>query len=147
MLYRGKNIFVSCESSDLLYEVEFLASLAASVVLYAPFEPLTLPANVTLSDRKPTAVTGETRLTAVRLGDSEQPFDGAFLLKSAFSPTTLVAGLAAEKGFVQVDRNMATSIPGLFAAGDVTGAPFQYAKAAGEGNVAAFSVIRYLARK
>ena len=147
MLYRGKNIFVSFESSDLLYEVEFLASLAASVVLYAPFEPLTLPANVTLSDRKPTAVTGETRLTAVRLGDSEQPFDGAFLLKSAFSPTTLVAGLAAEKGFVQVDRNMATSIPGLFAAGDVTGAPFQYAKAAGEGNVAAFSVIRYLARK
>jgi thioredoxin reductase (NADPH) len=39
---------------------------------------------------------------------------------------------------------MATNIPGLFAAGDITGTPYQYIKAAGEGNVAALSAVSYL---
>ena len=39
---------------------------------------------------------------------------------------------------------MATNLPGLFAAGDLTGLPYQIAKAAGEGNVAAISAAAYL---
>lgn len=34
---------------------------------------------------------------------------------------------------------METNIPGLFACGDITGTPYQYIKAAGQGNVAALS--------
>ena len=41
---------------------------------------------------------------------------------------------------------MATNLPGGFAAGDCTGRPYQYVKAAGEGNVAAHSIVEYLAR-
>ncbi len=43
-----------------------------------------------------------------------------------------------------VNRLMAASIPGVFACGDITGTPYQYVKAAGEGNVAALSAVRYL---
>ena len=43
-----------------------------------------------------------------------------------------------------VDRRMATNLPGCFAAGDVTGTPYQYIKSAGEGNVAALSAVSYL---
>jgi len=39
---------------------------------------------------------------------------------------------------------METSIPGCFACGDITGTPYQYIKAAGEGNVAALSAVGYL---
>ena len=39
---------------------------------------------------------------------------------------------------------MATNLQGLFAAGDVTGRPYQYVKAAGEGLVAAYSASEYL---
>ena len=35
-------------------------------------------------------------------------------------------------------------LPGLVAAGDITGTPYQYVKAAGEGNVAALSAVSYL---
>ncbi len=42
---------------------------------------------------------------------------------------------------------MATSIPGIFAAGDCTGKPYQLAKAAGEGNVAALSACEYIQNK
>ena len=38
-------------------------------------------------------------------------------------------------------------IKGLYAAGDITGTPYQDAKAVGEGNVAAISAVGYLASK
>ena len=43
-----------------------------------------------------------------------------------------------------VDRAMKTNLPGVFAAGDCTGAPYQIAKAVGEGLVAALSAAAYL---
>ncbi len=42
---------------------------------------------------------------------------------------------------------MKTNIEGCFAAGDCTGRPYQYMKAAGEGNVAALSAVAYLDSK
>ena len=39
---------------------------------------------------------------------------------------------------------MSTNIQGCFAAGDCTGKPYQYMKAAGEGQVAALSAAAYL---
>jgi thioredoxin reductase (NADPH) len=51
-----------------------------------------------------------------------------------------------EDNHIVVNRRMETSIPGIFAAGDCTGRPYQYTKAVGEGNVAAHSVLDYLAK-
>ena len=39
---------------------------------------------------------------------------------------------------------MATNVPGVFAAGDCVGAPYQAAKAAGEGNIAGISAAKYV---
>ena len=46
-----------------------------------------------------------------------------------------------------VDRAQRTNVSGCFAAGDCTGRPYQLAKAVGEGNVAAHSILEYLAEK
>ena len=46
-------------------------------------------------------------------------------------------------GYVDPDRSMATETPGLFCAGDVTGAPFGVAKAISEGTIAGFSAYAY----
>jgi len=70
--------------------------------------------------------------------------DGIFLLREQVAPSQLVPGLAVTQGRIETDRNMCTNIDGLFACGDVTGAPYQYVKAAGEGNVAALSAVSYL---
>ena len=45
-----------------------------------------------------------------------------------------------------VDRDMATNIPGVFAAGDCTGQPLQISKAVGEGQVAGHRAAEYLDR-
>jgi thioredoxin reductase (NADPH) len=38
--------------------------------------------------------------------------------------------------YIQTDKQQATNIPGIYAAGDVCGPPWQMAKAVGEGCVA-----------
>ena len=51
--------------------------------------------------------------------------------------TWLAPGLELENGYIQVDRRMATNLPGIYAAGDCTGTPLQLAKAVGQGQTAA----------
>ena len=76
--------------------------------------------------------------------DGEIQTDGIFLLRESVAPDKLVPGLELDGNHVKVDRRMATNLPGLFAAGDITGTPYQYVKAAGEGNVAALSAVSYI---
>lgn len=56
-------------------------------------------------------------------------------------------GLKIEDNHIAVDRQMRTNLAGCFACGDAVGAPYQYIKSAGEGNVAALSAVAYLAEK
>jgi thioredoxin reductase (NADPH) len=73
------------------------------------------------------------------------PCDGVFILRATIAPTALVPGLETEKNHIKVDRAMRTSIPGIFAAGDCIGTPYQVVKAAGEGQIAVLSAVEYLA--
>ncbi|MDR0458906.1 MAG: NAD(P)/FAD-dependent oxidoreductase [Coriobacteriales bacterium] len=70
---------------------------------------------------------------------------GVFILRPAIAPDSLIQGLRLEDGCIYVDSSMATSIRGVFAAGDCVGKPLQIAKAVGEGQLAAFSADKYLA--
>ena len=52
--------------------------------------------------------------------------------------------LALEEGYISTGEDMSAGLPGVFAAGDCTGRPYQYAKAVGEGNVALHSAVEYI---
>ena len=95
--------------------------------------------------KTPTKYTGDMRVKQVYFNDGKIDVDGVFILKSAISPATLVHGLIVKGGHIVVDRACSTNIPGIFAAGDCTGRPYQYAKAVGEGNIAVHSAVEYLA--
>ena len=84
--------------------------------------------------------------TALEADGADIPVNGVFILREAVAPGDLLPGLTLEKGAIQVDRSMATSVPGVFAAGDATGAPLQVSKAVGEGLIAALSACEYLDR-
>ena len=85
-----------------------------------------------------------TTVTGLTANGESIPCAGVFILRPAVAPTDLLPTLATANGAIQVDRSMATNLPGVFAAGDCTGAPYQIAKAAGEGQVAALSACAYL---
>ncbi len=76
--------------------------------------------------------------------------DGVFIEIGGIPGVDLVKPLGVkidEKGFIKVDFNMSTNIPGVFAAGDVAssaGELQQIVTAVSEGAIAATSVYRYL---
>ena len=144
-LYQGKTIAVVCTTKELEHEVEFLASVAQRVYL-APLyrDPQLRAQNIEIIKKKPLAITGDAKVRTVVFDDREVAVDGVFLLKDAVTPSVLLYGLECAEGHVQVDRGCRTNLQGCFAAGDCTGRPYQYVKAAGEGNVAAHSAVEYL---
>ena len=89
-------------------------------------------------------IRGGMKADTVVVGDEEHKVDGVFIIKDTVSVTKLVQGLEYSDGGIVTDRKMQTNVPGVFAAGDCTGKPYQLAKAAGEGNVAALSACEYI---
>lgn len=144
-LYKDKTIAVAIESGEDIHEVELLSSYAKKVYLFFLKKAMDVSvANVEVMDKRLTEIKGNMRVNEVVCGDTALPVDGVFMLKQAVGAQNLVYGIKADGGHVVVDRTCATNLAGVFAAGDVTGRPYQYAKAVGEGNVCAYSVNSYL---
>jgi thioredoxin reductase (NADPH) len=144
-LFSGKDVVVVGYVPEGEEEANALAGFARSVTYVATYENVeTLDAAVKLIHAKPTAILGSTKVTGLKTDLGDMCADGVFVVREAMPVTSMLEGLAVEDGFVQVNRSMATNIPGVFAAGDCTGAPFQIAKAVGEGQVAALSAARYV---
>lgn len=146
-LYRGKTIAVLCTNKRFEHEVEYLAKLAGKVYLLPLYDNCGVENVEILPQRIVKLLAENNRLCAIELKDGSAIFvDGIFCLRENVSLGTLLAGLKQEDGHIAVNHRMATNLPGVFAAGDCTGRPYQYVKAAGEGNVAAHSIIEYLAK-
>jgi thioredoxin reductase (NADPH) len=145
MLYRGKTIAVVSTSAEFEHEAAYLADLAEKVYYIPLYRGAILEReNLHILSQIPRAVLGAGRVEALQFDEEAISVDGVFFLKAAVSPSALVMGLETEGGHVIVDRHCRTNLPGCFAAGDCTGRPYQYVKAAGEGNVAAHAVVQYL---
>lgn len=144
-LYRDKTIAAVLSDRKFAEEAEYLAGFAREVHAFCLYPGASFhAANIVVHYEKPRAVEGGLRVEKLLLKGGELPVDGVFFLKNAAPPAALVGGLEAEGGAVKVGRDMSTNLRGLFAAGDVTGRPYQYAKAAGEGLVAAYSAHAFL---
>lgn len=145
-LYKGKTIAVALESGEEAHEVELLANYARTVHLFSLKKKVEVALeNVVAEEGRLAEIKGDMRVKSVVTADGKEiHVDGVFMLKQAVGAGNLVHGIKTEGGHVVVDRSGATNLAGVFAAGDITGRPYQYAKAAGEGNVAAYSVNAYL---
>ena len=145
-LYKGKTAAVIADSPKEEAEAAFLSEVCEKV-LYFPLykEEPKLPANVEVIKEAPKAIeaAGLGRKNVVT-EDGSYTVNGVFVLREAIAAGQLVPGLVMDGAHVAADRQMKTSIAGLFAAGDITGRPYQYIKAAGEGNVAALSAVDFL---
>ena len=145
-LYRGKTIAILCNAARFEGEVRYLANLAEKVYYFPTYREVPhLPANGECVPQRAVELLGEKRVEAVKLKNGGTiAVDGVFCLRDSISLATLLPDLETENGHISVNRHMQTNLPGVFAAGDCTGRPYQYTKAVGEGNVAAHSAIEYL---
>ena len=119
MLYRGKRVAVLGWTPSAEKEAEFLRGIGCGALYF--------------DKPRDCSIQGTEKVESVTCGGVTEAVEGVFLLRPAMAPGDLFPGLAAEGGFVAVDREMRTNLPGVFAAGDCTGGPLQVSKAVGEG--------------
>ncbi len=144
-LYKGKKVAVIAYSPEAEEEAGYLAGMCRQVY-YIPQYPKVgkLADNIEVRRGKPQRIGGDNVVTHVELQDGSIQLDGVFILRDTMPAEQLLQGLELKDGAILVDREMATSIPGVFAAGDCTGKPWQISKAVGEGATAALSSVKYL---
>lgn len=147
-LYRGRRTAVIGYSPKEEAEAAFLSEVCAQVLYFPVYKEEThLPDGVQVIREKVTGIESRQDERIVNTKENGYPVDGVFVLRQAVAPGQLVPGLETEESHVKVNRRMEASIPGVFACGDVAGLPYQYIKAAGEGNIAALSAVSFLDRK
>lgn len=95
------------------------------------------------------SIEGETGVDRVRLDDGEAiPSSGVFIELGAKGALELATRLdihldAETMKFIATNRKQETNVPGIYAAGDICGPPWQMAKAVGEGCVAGLEAASY----
>ena len=144
-LYKGKAVAVLGYSADSAEESEFLSEIVDSV-LYIPMNDV-LPQerpNIRVVREKPLGILGDRSVTALKTDGGEYEIACVFVLRDAVMPEKLISGVETDGPHIKVELQMRTNIRGLLACGDVAGKPYQYIKAAGQGNIAALSAIGYL---
>ncbi|MGL5540432.1 MAG: NAD(P)/FAD-dependent oxidoreductase [Erysipelotrichaceae bacterium] len=148
MLYKGKDVAIIGYNEEGEHEANFVAEIV-NKVYYIPVNstPSILHESVEVVKDVPLKIEGEQYVTGLQLRGSHLAVDGVFVLRDSVEPSQLMAELEIDNKHIKVSRLMETSVPGVFAAGDVVGRPYQYLKAAGEGLIAGLSAAEYIDRQ
>ena len=151
-LYKNKDVTIVGYNEESYTEADFLSEVCSKVF----FVPIVKKAhefkeNVTVIDDVPQKFESDSESPVhagkLVLNNTSIESDGFFVIKDSLPLSSLVPGLEVDGLHVKVKKDMSTNIPGLFAAGDITGKPYQIAKAAGEGQIAALSAVEYLSKQ
>lgn len=150
--YRGKDVAVLGHSSYALHEAKELAGTSATVTILTNGKKpeFDLPDNIKINTKKIKEVAGKGFVEDVIFeDDSRLQISGIFIALGVAGSTALARkiGAAIDKNKILVDENMATNIPGLYAAGDCTGGLLQVSKAVYEGAKAGTEIAKYLRNK
>ncbi len=132
MLYRGKKVAVIGLSTEAHEEAEFLRSINCELEFFDS------------KRAKKFEIVGSEKLEALLADGVRYEVEAVFILRPSVAPDKLLPDLEFNGADISVGKDMSTNLPGVFAAGDCVGMPYQIGKAVGEGNVAALSAVKYL---
>jgi thioredoxin reductase (NADPH) len=161
--FKGKKILVVGGGDAACDEARYLSLLSDKVLLVHRRDAFRAQAGLvqrTLQNprievrlnTRPLEIRGDKQVSSALLeniatGEQyEEPADAVFIFAGTVPQTALVPDAAKdEAGYILTDQRMASSIPGLFAAGDVRSSPFrQVVVAAAEGAIAAHCAADYI---
>lgn len=162
--YRGKEVAVVGNGEFALHEAEELRNVTQDVTIYTDGkEPeFSREHPIAVNTMKIQAIEGDDKVSGLLMQsdtaaqdaeapeNSFYPADGVFVALGTAGSTEIARQMGAEitdKGNIKTDEEMATTIPGLFTAGDCTGGLLQVSKAVYEGSMAAISAGKYVRHK
>lgn len=132
MLYKGKNVAVLGDGEEAQKDIAFLRDIGCEVSVF--------------SGKGKIEILGDSKADTLIVNGETVKTDCIFILKDTLSAESLVSGIESERGVIKAGRYGKTNLSGVFAAGDCTGAPYQLAKAVGEGNIAALAAVDYISK-
>ena len=148
-LHRDRPVAVIADSPEEEGEVKYLSQTAQTVHFFPLYKDKPdFGGNILVHDDIPKEIISPD-ISTRRLMTDKGSYDVScvFILRRAIAADRLLPQLETKDGHIVADRLMRTNVGGCFACGDVTGRPYQYIKAAGEGNIAALSAVEYLSQK
>lgn len=144
MLYRGGSVAVIAQDASFAEDVHFLQGICQ--VDYYQERKHDAPAGVTACEGRPVRLSAtEEHKVLLSTNQGEKVYDCVFILRPAVALSQLLPSLETDGSAIKVDAHMRTNVTGVFAAGDVTGEPYQLSRAVGQGNVAALAIASYFA--
>jgi thioredoxin reductase (NADPH) len=163
--FKNKKIFVAGGGDAACDESMFLSRISSSITLLVRRDAfraqqalvkrvLENPSIKVRFNTKVSAVKGQNKLETLILEDTktglktEEPADALFVFAGIVPRNDLAVSFGLEldaSGFVKTDGNMQTSVPGVFAAGDLRVSPFrQVVTAVSDGAVAAHAAAAFI---
>lgn len=147
--YRRKDVCVIGSGEYALHEAMVLSNTSSSVTILTNGAELavSVPDNIRVNTNAVASIDGEGTVNGVTFTDgSRLSCSGVFIALGVAGSGELARkiGAALENGKIMVNEEMATTVPGLYAAGDCTGGTLQVFKAVYEGGVAGLAMINYL---
>ena len=153
--YKGKRVAIIGDGSEAAASAELMTSYASAVYWVSKETEASehmiskaKSAGAEMIKAKLEKIIGKEKVTSVKLSDGpEISVDGVFIELGARSSSDLamdVDVIPDTDGTIKADDKCRTSVAGVYACGDVTGKPWQIAKAAGQGAVAGINAAAYI---
>lgn len=149
VLVVGSGAFAAAEALDLTVYTSDVTLLTngAALTMEKQWQERLRAAGVRVHTGKVKEILGDTFVTGVKLDDGTTlPVAGVFIATGSASSVAFAQALGLEMrdGAIAVDRQQRTNVPGVYAAGEITGPPAQVVVSAGEGAVAAIALTESL---
>ncbi|MCW6701719.1 NAD(P)/FAD-dependent oxidoreductase [Anaerococcus sp. NML200537] len=146
-LYRGKKVVIIGYNQESIEDANFTSEIVGKVtfVNMTKNEVKLNDSIEVIEGEIPLGFEGEDHADKLIFKSGKEiEADGFFIIKDSSKPERLIPSIKLDGNHILVNRDLETSIKGLFAAGDITGKPYQIAKAVGEGQIAGLNAASYL---
>ncbi len=152
--YKGRRVVLVGNESEAAVSAEMMTHYASetSWILWEDGVNQALidkavSSGVRIYKSKPVSINGSDKVESITLSDGTViPADGIFIELGARSAVDVAMdiGIMPEiDDTIRIGRDCSTPVKGVYACGDITGKPWQLAKAVGEGCVAGMSAASY----
>ncbi len=149
--YRKKDVAVLGYSKYAVAEARELANIVGSVTILTNGLEFNeeLPDNIKLNKEKIKSFKGTNKIEQIELENSTININGLFIAWGIAGGYEFAKKIGVETidNKIIVNNKMETNIPGLYACGDVTGAPYQIYKAVYEGSTVGQNISEYLKKE
>ncbi|MBO4815700.1 MAG: NAD(P)/FAD-dependent oxidoreductase [Clostridia bacterium] len=148
--YRNKNVAIIGNGEFAISEAKDLENVVNNILILTNGNEAPIIDKYKTDIRKIRKINGNEKVDSIEFEDGEKiDIDGIFVAEGIAGGASFAKklGIITKGDNIEVNRNMETNIPGIFACGNLTGGLLQINKAVYEGAKAGLQAVNYIKNK